>query len=320
MPAANIFTLGIAPQSAKGTPASAPAILTKATGSNLMPNRETARIDETGTGRDGGDRYTNRIAAGGSINVVARPKIAAYILYGTLGIKEVVGSGAPYEWTMRPANDQPYWTIWRNLGGASLVERFEDVKFVSCSVQGSAGGLIMLNTNVAGTKTTRLTSMPVGGTLETDFPYRVPGADYEVGGSRNRAITEFNLTINVPMTAIQTDQIYDSFIEPGLRTIELTFTEVFQNLNLYNEVLYGTTTGTTLEEETIHKTWDATFGDITLGPGLAFSIPNLAYLQAPLEPNPGGDPLRMAVSGAADPTSDDSDIIQATVVNSLATI
>jgi hypothetical protein len=285
-----------------------------------MPSPERQRIDETGTGRDGGDRYTSRIAAGGSINVVARPNITAYLMYGLLGIKEVTGVG-PYEHLLRPEDDQPYFTIWRDLGGAGLVERFEDVKFVSGTVQGSAGGLVMLNTNVAGTKTTRLTTgMPVGGTLETAFPFRVPGVDYQARGEQNRAISEFSCTINVPMTAIQTDEIFDSFIEPGLRTIDLTYTEVFRDLELYNSILYGGEAGTALSEGILHDVWSATFGDLEAGPGFMIEIGNLAYLSAPLEPNPGGEPLRMSVSGSADPMPDDSDIFTAAVTNSMATI
>lgn len=320
MPAANIFTLGIAKQSAKGTPAAAPVILTKATGSNLQPTPTRNRIEETGTGRDGGDRYTSRIAAAGSINVVARPKITAYILYGLLGAKAVTGASDPYTHTLTPADAQPYWTIWRDLGGAGLVEKFEDVKFTSGTLQGAAGGLIMMNTNVAGTKTTRITSgMPAGGTLETAFPFRVPGIDYQVDSVANRAISEFNVTINTPMTAIQTDRIYDEFIEEGLRTFDVTYTEVFTSLALYNEILYGSPTGTALSEGLLHQPWSFETGDDTLGPNLLFEIPNLAYLTGPLEPSPGGDPLRMQVTGAAD-TPVSGSIVTATVMNDLVSI
>lgn len=319
MAASNIFTIGIALQSGKGVPATAPQWLTKARSSDLMPGRATDRIEETGTGRDGGERYTTKISVGGGAETVLRHDIAVLFLYGLLGAKSSVPPVAPETRTshlITPANDQPYFTIWRFLGDV-LFERFDDCKFVAGTFAGQAGQNITASMTIKGLVPRRLASKPVGGVLDTSFPFRVPEAVYTVEGVSNDAIREWSLQIAADQNEIQTNKITDSFLEPGLRTIEMNYTELFQDLDRYNKTLYGTAAGTQVSEDLYHNAWQGVFTDRATGNKLTLSIPNLAYMAAPLTPDPGGDPLQMQITGAADAPAS-GDIITAEVLNGTA--
>lgn len=321
MPAANIYTLGFAFQTAKGTPAASPTRLTRVMSADIAPNPNRDRISETGTGRDGGDRYTVLLEVTGGAEFVLRPEIAGVVLKGVMGSVATVGTGAapgtaPYTHTFTPADDQPYMTIWRKLGN-TLWERFDDCKIVSANFTGEAGRNVQVNLSIIGLKPTRLSSDPTGGTTDTLFPFRVPGVSYTVDGAANSAIRQFGINFQAGQNALQTTQIYNSYVEPGLRTIEVSFTEVFQNLETYNKTIYGGAAGTEPSTGIYHGNFQSSFGDMTNGPGLRFTVPNMAFMTAPLTPDPGGDPLQYEVAGEADTPASGS-IMTATLVNNVA--
>ncbi len=100
-------------------------------------------------------------------------------------------------------------------------------------------------------------------------------------------IREWTMNITANQEAIQTNQLYYSYIKPGMRNIEFNFTEVFEDVGLYNQVLYGGVSGTQVSEKLFESNFIGTFGELTNGPGMRITIPALQYLMAPLDPSSG---------------------------------
>ncbi|MBW3591456.1 MAG: hypothetical protein KY393_06385 [Actinobacteria bacterium] len=96
MPASNVFRLGLALQSAKGTPATTPQYWVDVTSSDIGPTPETEQRSETGLGRDPGETYIRVLGAGGSASVILRPQTAPLFLYGALGAKAATQLGTAW--------------------------------------------------------------------------------------------------------------------------------------------------------------------------------------------------------------------------------
>lgn len=327
--ASNVFTFAWGRQSARNVPV-LPRYKMKVTGSDFQPVKDTDRIAETGTGRDGGERFTTRIHAEGGADQVLRPNVGVDLLHGVFGsLAHASASGTGEEHTATMADDQPYYTAYRYLGN-TLIERFLNCKMGQLVVSGAAGGNVAAALTMLGGESRLMDALPANwsadsvspaadaAVLDTDFPFRVPGVRYFNETVRKRTIRDFSITIAATQTPIQTDEVFDSYIEPGPRTIDVSHTELFQDLALYRKVLYASAASGNprVSDEIPRGEWKAQFGNLTNGPGFEIVIPNLAYMTAPLTPDPGGDPLQMAVTGSADPVEGDS-IVTARIVNEL---
>ena len=316
MPSSNVYQLGFALQSAKGTAAAAPQYLIDVTDADVMPNIEIEEREETGLGRDVGDNYIQVLSVEGSASIICRPKTTALFLYGVLGAKAVTGAADPYTHTLTPAADQPWFTVWRTLAG-SIHEHYTDCKITQTEFEWEAGGDLTCSMDIMGLSFERLASMPAGGVYEQGQPLRVPGMEYSIETVVNDAITGGSLTIEAAQEALQTVQIYNSYLEPSRREITASYDEIYQNVERYAKIIYGAADGLTPTETIYEGALQFTFGDYTDGPGLRFVIPRFQFSEIEAEPDSGGDPLVTPVSGkAARPVS--GSILTATVLNSVA--
>lgn len=365
--ASNDFLLGVALQSGKDQIPDNPQWLLPVRSTDIKPNRETAQMEQTGSGRDGGKRFVTVISASGNFEIYVFPTILPLIDLGVLGANStslrgtVWAAGSTYAaddlvrptntttnpYTYRvtvggvlagtateppwanataegstlthegityenigalkyahkgtPANDQPYFTIWRFFQSDGLFEKFHNVKFTSSNFSGTAGQMLTVQVGVQGLRTERVTAQPAGGTLIDEDPLRVPNAVYHRQNVENDAIREWNLNVTANQEAIQTNKLYYSYIMPGQRNVEFNFTEVFRDLDLYNEILYGSAAGTEVSEKLKETEFKMLFGDKFNGPGQEFLVPRLQYLAGPLDPSAGGEPLQLQVTGAGVP-------------------
>lgn len=317
MPASNIFRLGFALQTAKGTPAAAPQYLLDVTASDLGPQPNIEQREETGSGRDGGDSYVSLLSFGGSASVLLRPKFAGFLLYALLGAKAVTGVASPYSHTLIPADDQPWVTIWRFLSN-SIYERAQDCKITRGEFSWEAGGDVAVGMQAMGLRFERLTAIPVGGVYDSGVPFRVPGkVRNTIEGAVNDTIPGGTLVIEAAQTAIQTTQIYNSYLEPARREITANWQEVYQSIDRYAKILYGSAAGTVPTETVYEGAVKFGFGDLTAGPGLEFDMPRFGFQTTNADPNPDGAPLRIPVAGKAyRPPS--APIVTARVVNDVA--
>ncbi|MDQ3302980.1 MAG: phage tail tube protein [Actinomycetota bacterium] len=325
----NKFLIGIALQSAKGAPAAAPQYRIKCTGSpSLSPNIERSKLEETSGNRDGGERETNRISVGGDFACYLRSTTAPLLFYGALGAKSATAGALAGDDTthlVTAADDQPYFTIWRFWGGV-LAERFEDCKF-TLQFSGSAGQSAQVTASVMGLNfsdvTDSITFDPyttAGGTgagvLDTSPTIRIPGVVYNVNAAANADISEFSMNINAAQNTQQTTKITDSIMEPGLREIEVNFTETAK-LGTHRKLVYGGTAGRTPTQTITRESFDATFLDAANVQRLKLTVPSFAYLTGELPVNANGEIGNMQVTGAADPPASGS-IVSAEIKNAVA--
>lgn len=326
MPPVNKFLIGLALQSAKGSPAASPQYRIKCTGTpSLSPNIERSKLEETSGNRDGGERETNRISVGGDFACYLRSMTAPLLFYGALGAKAVSGAAAPYTHLLTAADDQPYFTIWRFWGGV-LAERFEDCKF-TLQFQAQAGQSAQATVSVVGLDFSDVTDTiafdpyttatgTAAGVLDTSPTIRVPGVVYNLAAAENADISEFSMNINAAQNTQQTTKITDSIMEPGMREVEVNFTETAK-VGTHRKLVYGGTAGRTPTQQITREAFEATFLDAQNVQRLKLTVPEFAYLTGELPVNANGEIGNMQVTGAADPP-DSGSIVSAEIVNSVA--
>jgi hypothetical protein len=317
----NEFQIGLALQTAKGTPATAPTYITDVTAADIRPNVERSRREETGQGLDQGDMMTTRIAVQGGFTAIVRRDWIGLLLYAGYGAKAVAGAAAPYTHTFTMASDRPYLTIWRYMfnGANALYERFDDCRISAENFTGAAGGDLAVQASVVGLGFTRLTAKPAGGIYDTSLPIRYPDAVLSRGGVASDAVSQIALNHNLAVNTRQTNRIYDSFSEPGTRSIEATSTEVFQNLENYNKTVYGSGTGTAPSSAVVYEALSYAFKDETGTERLKFAAPRFGYGTAELNgPNANAEIAEYAITGFLNRDPGGGSIVTATLANSVA--
>src|SRR4051794_34183441 len=116
--AGNEYDIGIALQSAQGVAASASQRRFYVTAGGVNVVKDTTPIEETTAQRLLNDDFVAGVRAEGGPQLVARPNIAALLLYGAMGAKAVAGSADPWTHTITLAARLPYFTLWTRLGDA----------------------------------------------------------------------------------------------------------------------------------------------------------------------------------------------------------
>lgn len=96
MPSTNISRVGLAPQTLKGTEATAPIVWLNLTGGNMGINPEIETRSETGAGVDVGDRYIRVLAGGGDPSFLVRPLSAPLLYYSILGARASAVTGTTW--------------------------------------------------------------------------------------------------------------------------------------------------------------------------------------------------------------------------------
>lgn len=96
MPSTNISRVGLAPQTLKGTEATAPIMWVNLTGGNMGINPEIETRSETGAGVDVGDRYIRVLAGGGDPSFLLRPLSAPLFYYSVLGARATAATGTAW--------------------------------------------------------------------------------------------------------------------------------------------------------------------------------------------------------------------------------
>lgn len=307
MPASNVARIGIALQSAKGVAAAAPQFWLNMTSGGMRPTPETEQRSETGLGRDPGDTYIRVLSASGDPSFLLRPKTAPLLYYCVLGAKAVTGAADPFTHTITPANDQPWVTVFKELGD-SIYERFTDCKFTQANLEFAAGGDLALSCTVMGLAFKRLTpaegaAAAATGVHDQAVPFRVPGAVYTVGGSEDDTLMSGNFNIEAGQTARQTNKITYSYLEPSGRSITFGWEGVYKDVARYAQIFYGGPAGVDPSETVFEAALSFQFGPFagsTAGTkAIKLEMARALFTGGAPDPDPGGDPLNISPSGAA---------------------
>jgi hypothetical protein len=212
--------------------------------------------------------------------------------------RRFVDGTTPTLHTFTPANDQPFITVFKELGD-SIFEKFHDCKFTTLNMEFAAGGDLTGSTNILGLDFERLAASPGGGVHDQDEPYRVPGALYTVDGVADDAIASGSFNIEAQQTPIQTNRSTYSYIEPGPRTIGFAYERVYTSVAEYAKVYYGGPAGLTPSLQVWENELELRYGPAG-GPYVKYITPRAKYTEAGSDPDPGGAPMMLSTVGYAD--------------------
>lgn len=317
MPASNQYQIGIALQSAKGQVVTSPQYWLDVTGGDIGPNPEVERRSETGLGVDVGEQYIRVLSGGGDANVILRPSTAPLLFYGLLGAKAVTGASAPYTHTITAASVKPFFTVFKSMGG-TLYEKYSDCHFTGGNVQWSPGGDVTMDLTILALAFNRSTVAYTGGTYSaTEQPFRYPSAVMTVNSVVQNNIGEGNINFEWASTAIQTNAITNSYLEPGSREITGSWNEVWETVNRYAEMYYGSSGGTTASPTQFEAPINFVFPHATAGQSLTISAPRFKFGTGQPTPDPGGDPMRLPIAGSIERPASGS-IATAAIANAVA--
>lgn len=313
----NQAKLGFQKQTARGTPAAlgVGADVVPFTGGSIQPARSVANLSETDANRDQGVSYVESVGVEGSPEFYVRDANLHHALEAALGA--IATSGITnFTHTLTPANALPYYTFYREIGG-TLFEQFEDCQVSEATISADAGSPLTCALSVVGRKAVRLTAAPAGlPALAAGAVYNFNEAAVTLGGSATALVSSFELTVNNNVSTQQTDDVVPYDVVPGLREVSLGFTLVFETLDEYNKFHYGGAAGTT-QSGSIFTTSSVFTFTKGVNNEISFNLPNIAYQEFPVEPDPGGDPIEVDVRAVSQRGG--SPVVTATVKNQQAT-
>lgn len=248
--AGNQADIGLAIQSAKGTPATAAAFRTYLTGGGLAPVRTIEDVAETTAGRLRNDSFVAMI--GGEIGSPAfaiRPNIIGIALYAAMGAKAVTGASDPYTHTFTLSAFQPYVTAWMRLGALAsggLYSKFSDAKVTNLTISSTAGGIMTATMGLvaAGIQSKSAAETTVAVETGATFLHAHGSGALKVEGTAVSTIESFELSIGLGSNAIQGDSVTPAEVTEGLQDITITTTELIQDFALFNRMVYGTASPT----------------------------------------------------------------------------
>ena len=316
-----IAVLGVAKQSAKGTPADDPsyqfgisdggvfkADLSQDLADITSATRAAPNVDRTEfvPGID----YTQRVHVGS----------VGLLLYLALGGKSVTGAG-PYTHVFTGANSLPYCTWFGDQNGVKVsVEdsRIDEIGLswdennpLELSVSGIGCDLSFPATITPDADESRTAYLaPAGGTFKLDLEGTTPATAKVKAGE----ITVKNGLESVPLSG----SITPGDVHPGRREVEVSFTIVpDSDLNDWRHIVTGAVDGDDVSAVPLFGSFEITFSDGTNS--LELEALRVAFTTEWPDADPGGGAIELELSGLAVlPLTSGTDFT-ATLINSVAT-
>jgi len=307
-----------AKQTAQGAAATTPTARNAFSGGGIGPVRETDRLTETDAARDQSSAYVTTAGVEGSPEIYLRDKTIGLYLLGVLGSVASTGT-TNYTHTIKPGNTLPWFTMWKNVGGASgLFEKYTDCQIGSMTISADAGAPLTAAMGIQGLLPARLTVDPAFAlAVDADPVYNFNNAAVTLGGSSTRLVSSFEFTVENNLTRQQTDDVLPFDISAGQREISLGFDMLFSDLSEYNKFHYGGAAGTTISPNIFTTSANFTF---TLGTNneISFDFPSIAYEEFPVEADPGGDPIVVSARAVAQKATGITDLVTVTLKNQVS--
>ena len=275
-------------------------IKTPLTGGGIAPARTIAQLSETDASRDQGISYVSQESVSGSPAFYGRDASLGQYLQAVLGTDVVTGTTPNWVHTMTPGSTIPYMSMWRNVSD-TLFESFLDCKVSGLVIAANAGAPLTCTATVMGRQAARLMTDPTISPaipLESSQVYTYNDAIVTLGGTATALIGDFSLTLENTVVVQQTDNITPLDVTEGLRRASLSFTMIFASLAEYNSFHYGSTSGTTVSPNLYTTSAEFTFSH-GANNSADFLLPNIAYETFPVDVNPAGSPITVAVTAVA---------------------
>lgn len=311
----NQASFAYAKQTAKGTPNTTYTDRTPFTGGSIAPTRTVDNLSETDANRDQGTSFVTNYGVEGSPEFYVRDANIHHVLAAAFGAQADSGA-VNFTHTITPANALAYYTLYREIGG-TLFEQFNDCMANELTISADAGSPLTASISWLGLSATRLAAQPGSlPTLAASAVYNFGEIAFTLGGGLTHLVSSFELALTNNTTQQQTDTLgfYDNV--PGQRELTLGFQLVFESLNEYNTFHYGSTGGTAQSGLLATTTADFIFSK-GVNNSIQFTLPQLAYEEFPVDPDPGGAPIVVDVRARAQRGA--SPICTAVVKNQVAT-
>jgi len=259
MVAGNTADLAFAIQSAKGTPSATSIHRSYLMGGGLMPDRETADVEETSSSRLRSISYVAHAGAAGAPEMAARPGMLGALLWGAMGGKASDAGPDPFTHTFTLAATQPYMTFWRTLG--TLYEQFSDCKIASLNFESGARGILKVTADIVGLAPAYQTAQETAVSVEVVEPFIHSDGkgQLQVEGSAASSISSAKISIGTGAESIDGDSVGGDQVAEGLHEITFETEQTIEDFALWNRFHYGSASPS--------NDAPATSGIITLGGG-----------------------------------------------------
>lgn len=268
-----------------------------------------AQREETGEGRwDFKDYLKKSMFGPGNIEFYARPDILGLFLNGSMGGLVTTGTG-PYTHTFTPADTQAFYTVWRTKGGL-VWERADDCIITGLTIKGVPGEELVADAQIMGATWQRLTSAYTPN-VSTASVFKYPGSTLTIDTAANSFLTDFEFAMVSDYKLDQTDSINPEVFSPTKREVNVSYTEIFQNIEQFAAVRTGTKAGTTVDSTALPYSTDWQLATALANPKLILTVPKLQMASAALDPTTSPDPYVYVTAGRAE---DDLTNPRATVV------
>src|SRR5207253_8822046 len=231
------------------------------------------------------------------------------------------GVNPNYVHTLTPANDVPFVTFFRMVG-AHIFEQFIDCKVTSIRIEGTAGSALLVTISVIGIQAV-FSAADFTGTVIQPAGYLYPeGFGLLKIDTVAQPIQDFAIELNNNLSPFQADNYTLQDVDPGKREITLSFTMRFTGAIAppdYRAFFYGSDVGTALSPVVAQHAFDFQFTR-NVNTSLELLLPQVEYASVPVDADPGGAPIEVAVSGTVERPSGAGIIMTAIVKDQNASV
>lgn len=310
--------VGVAKQTAYGTPAAQPTFLHGIISGSVSK----VEVEQDRASLTSGQRvspHAERTAVRGSFDFTTKAfaKSVGLWLYAALGAKATTGAG-PYTHTFTPAGSLPYLTVWGSLDGTivklqdCLVDEFEcswgETNPPEVRVSGLGGAITYNTASITPTTDETLDAylLAAGGTFRYDIDGASPATGPITGGSFKIA--------NGLSAPLMSGSLTPAQPFPGRQDFDTSLTLIPPDLGDWRTIVTGTPTGTAPSDSPVYGSQDATF---PLGAAsLKLDTPRVAANIAFPDGDPGGGPVEIEAAGVAVIPAGGGNALTATLINS----
>jgi hypothetical protein len=211
---------------------------------------------------------------------------------GTGGLTGVV-TADPTTHVATPANDLPWLTIWRSVGGV-VFEKYTDCKIDTLTIDGAAGAPLMVTLGIIGITST-FGADEAGAAITQTAPYLYQHAVNALKvDTIAYPIHAINVEVNNNLAPFQADDYFLNNVDPQAREITGSYTIRFSGATAlpldYRNYFYGSDAGTALttgfSTHALAFIW--THSQLA-NRSMQVAIPVAKWADVPVQPDPGGN-------------------------------
>ncbi|MBQ9041585.1 MAG: hypothetical protein IJ111_02090 [Eggerthellaceae bacterium] len=261
----SIGLIGVAKQTAKGTPAAAPAYVHGLTGGKTFNlERNVASADVSCGVRAGTDSYVESVVPGVDFDTYGYADVIPLYLYAAMGNIASAAASGGYDHTITLGDLLPYLTFWGRIG--SEFSRVDSCKVDEIEMEFEGNAPLSFGITAVGLAATLGLSgfpgaadpscfdgyfVPTGGTFLIDTLGDTPLAAPVTAGS----LTLANSCTADPLAG----QVTPGDVEEGKLTVSGSVTVKPEDMALYRKMVTGAAAGTALTGQMVYGSFEWTF-------------------------------------------------------------